>query len=138
MTYKKLLSEIANGMNELYDSGRMRKEWIEDSNPNNYKQEYKHIALRFQKKRIIPFARYRQMFENLGLIINTPTHANGIGNNCAYTITKRISLSKGYESDAIIGEFNYNYDLFGSHVFVSFYDKDNNVIYRDIENIYYE
>lgn len=138
MTYKNLLSEIENRMNELYNSGRMRKEWIENSNPNNYKQEYKHIASVYKKRRIIPFSRYRQMFENLGLIINEPTHRHGIGNNCLYRITKRISLPDGYKAEAIIGEFNYNYDLFGSHVFVSFYDKDKNIVYKDTENIYYE
>lgn len=138
MTYKTEIENIKLALLNLYENGGRRAEWIRESNPNHWRDEYKDLSIKALKKRIVTLSEYRQMFERLNYQVGNPYHANGIGNNNEYRITKRIALDGGYETEVIIGSFNYNYDLYGKHVFVSFFDKDKNLVYRDRENIYHE
>lgn len=129
MNYTTELKQITEALNQVYEKGGRRQEWIKQSNPEYWKPEYRHQASHWAKCRIVSCKDFIDTFKTMGYHVDKPYHAHGIGNNNAYKITKRILLEGEYETEVIIGEFNYNYDLYNNHVFVSFYDKDNNKIY---------
>ena len=76
--------------------------------------------------------------EKLGLRVDLPYHRHSISNNNESKITRRLQLSEGYETDAHIGTIQYNYGTKNNEVFITLYDKNDQIVLKTNKgDVYY-